>query len=319
MKSKIQTKLSLLFVTLAVAGNLLAKPTKTIYEFESDDGGFRTKTIFYDNGEEVVAFDTQFTEKYAEQSIQFIKSKTKNPIKYIVISHPNPDKFNAIPSFKKLGAKVIASKQTVESMKGVHEYKKYYWTKIAKAFTEANYPKLGKVDIEFEGTYDLKLKNGDIIRLTELGTKGVSTNQTISYIPEENVFIVGDLIDFKTHAWLEGGIQNGKPNPNLNEWIVSLDKLKSFGNSESLVFGGRGKAAKLFDAVKEQKKYLKEVDEIVNDYIKDLGVLQTELKSDLANKHYQELEKRISKEFPEYALPYMVGYGIYGLVNSKLQ
>ncbi|GBF48530.1 beta-lactamase [Leptospira ryugenii] len=312
-------KISMFLMAVLASGSLFANPTKTIYEFESDDGGFRTKTFFYDNGEEVVAFDTQFTEKYAEQCIRFLKSKTKSPIKYLVISHPNPDKFNAISSFKKLGAKVIASKQTASAIKGVHEYKKYYWTKIAKAFTESNYPKLGKIDLEFEGSYDLKLQNGDSLRLTELGSKGVSSNQTVTFIPEKNAFLVGDLIHFKTHAWLEGGIQNGKPNPDINEWVQTLEKLKALGNSESIVYGGRGKVAKLFEAVKEQKSYLQEVDEIVTDYIKDLGAKQTELKSDQANKHYQVLEKQIAKEYPDYALPYMIGYGVYGLVNAKLK
>ncbi len=313
---KFYSRFCLLIIFLSVS--LSAKSTPQIFVFESDSSGFNTKNFFYDNGEEVVAFDTQFTESYAKASIDFLKSKTKNPIKYLVITHPNPDKFNAIASFKKLGAKVIASKQTKDSLQGVHDYKKYYWTKIAKAFTEKNYPKLGKVDETFESEYNLTLKNGDRIKLTELGSKGVSSNQTVASIENLNAFVVGDLIHYQTHAWLEGGIVAGKASPDLKAWVTSLESLKKLGNKDSIVYGGRGSEAKLFDAVKEEIKYLNSADEIVTDYIKDLGDKKKELTSDKAEAHYAAIQKIFAKEFPSYKLDYMIGYGVYGLVNSKL-
>lgn len=313
---KIFPSVSLFTIFLSVA--IFAKPTPQIFTFESDSSGFNTKNYFYDNGEEVVAFDTQFTEKYANESIAFLKTKTKSPIKYLVITHPNPDKFNAISSFKKLGAKVVASRQTTESLPGVYNYKKYYWTKIAKAFTEKNYPRLGKVDQTFEKEFSLRLKNGDVVKLTEFGTKGVSSNQTVAFIENLNSWIVGDLIHFKAHAWLEGGIINGKPSPDLKEWIKTLDSLKNIGNSDSQVFAGRGLEGKLNEVVKEQIKYLKIADEIVTDYISDLGNKKSELTSDKASFHYSEIQKIFVKRFPEYQLDYMIGYGVYGLVNSKL-
>src|SRR5262245_36344102 len=65
-----------------------------MYAYESDGNGFNTKNFFYDNGEEVVVFDTQFTPDLAEKSIAFLRTKTANPITYVVVTHPNPDKFN---------------------------------------------------------------------------------------------------------------------------------------------------------------------------------------------------------------------------------
>jgi glyoxylase-like metal-dependent hydrolase (beta-lactamase superfamily II) len=313
-------KLVMIF-QLVILGSLQAESVGKLYEFETDGNGFNTKNYFYDTGKEVIAFDTQFTNGYADQSIKFIQSKTKNPIKYLVITHPNPDKFNAISSFKKLGAKVIASKATAESMKGVYEYKKYYWTKIAKAFTDKTYPRLGKIDITFDKEYNFQLKSKEKITLTELGSSAISSNQTVAFIDSIQAFIVGDLIHHNAHAWLEGGIVNGKPNPNIKSWINTLESLKKLGNSSKkiTVYGGRGDSASLVDAVEQQIKYLKEAEDIVDDYIDDLGDKKSELSdATKAQVHYGEIQKLIVKEFPKYKLDYMIGYGIYGLVNSKL-
>lgn len=84
-----------------------------LFVYETDANGFNTKNYFYDSGEEVVVFDTQFTNDFAQKSIEYLRTKTKSPIKYLVITHPNPDKFNAIELFRKEGARVIASKKTV--------------------------------------------------------------------------------------------------------------------------------------------------------------------------------------------------------------
>jgi glyoxylase-like metal-dependent hydrolase (beta-lactamase superfamily II) len=179
-----------------------------IYVFESDGNGFNTKTVFYDTGKEVIAFDAQFTTGYAEQAIAFLKSKTLHPITHLIITHPNPDKFNGAPAFQKIGAKVIASKATLEAMTGVHDYKKYYFVQIAKSFTDATYPALARVDQTFAGKLELKLEGG-LIHLRELSQPGISSTQTVAYLPKQQALIVGDLVHQKAHAWLEGGIVGG--------------------------------------------------------------------------------------------------------------
>ena len=96
----------------------------TLYTFDSGEAGFFTKTYFYDSGSEVVAFDAQFTPDLAEQAIASLREQTDNPITYLVITHPNPDKFNGAPAFQGEGAAVIASAATEAAIPGVHAYKK---------------------------------------------------------------------------------------------------------------------------------------------------------------------------------------------------
>ena len=296
---------------------LSSKPQ--IIAFESNSNGFNTKTFFYDNGEEVVAFDTQFTPELAKQALAFLRTKTQNPISYVVITHPNPDKFNGMSVFQKLGAKVIASQATVSNLKGVHDYKKYFFVNVAKMFTEETYPNLSNVNIVFEKDFQLNLLNGEVIQLHELSQPGVSTNQTVGFIPAMNSLFVGDLVHNKVHAWFEGGIINGKATPNLKGWIDDLQELQNtFKSVQPVVYGGRGEALNLNFAVNEQINYLQKVDSIVNQYISNLGSRKSEFQGPHSGEHYLTIQNLIEKAFPNYQYGYMIQYGIYGLVNSKL-
>lgn len=295
--------------------SLVKTNSVTMHTFESDASGFNTKNFFYDNGEEVVVFDTQFTPAIAEQSLAFIRSKTSNPITHVVITHPNPDKFNGLSVFQKLGAKVIASEQTAQNMEEVHNYKKYFFVNMAKMFTNETYPALGKVDETFKSSFVIKLKNGETVKLIELGKPGVSTNQTVAIIPSQNSVVVGDLVHHKAHAWLEGGIVKGKATPTMNSWISNLENLASLTSDDTLVYGGRGEAAQAKVSIPEQIRYLKKADLLVAQYVSKID--KKELSTEKSAEHFAKLTKIFEQEFPTYGLSYMIQYGVYGLAASK--
>jgi glyoxylase-like metal-dependent hydrolase (beta-lactamase superfamily II) len=308
-----KTVKTLLMATILTTNFAIAQQS-AIYEFESDGNGFNTKTIFYDNGKEVVAFDAQFMESYAQQAINFLKTKTKSPIKWLVVTHPNPDKFNGIPAFQRIGAKVIMSSASARNLQGVHDYKKYYFVKIAKAFTDENYPKLPKADVTFEKTYEIKLSDGKKIELTEINQKGISTNQTIAYIPTIKAVIVGDLVHHKAHAWLEGPIENGKPDYNTENWVKALQSVLAKYPKGATIYGGRGKTTSVENGVNEQIDYLKKAETITRNYINSLEGKTIDEKK--AKVDYKQLTKLFETAFPDYSLSYMIEYGAYGLVMS---
>jgi glyoxylase-like metal-dependent hydrolase (beta-lactamase superfamily II) len=298
---------------------LAQKPIATqgkLYTFTSDAAGFDTHTFYYDTGKEVVVFDAQFTQESAQKAIEEIQAKTSSPIAYVVITHPNPDKFNGVAPFQKLGAKVVASEATAKAIPDVYAYKKYYFVNIAKKFTDANYPPKAKVDITFKNQYELPLKSGAKVVLQNLKHAGVSTTQTVAYIPTNKALIVGDLINHNAHGWLEGGIQNGKPHPDLAAWNQALDELLAF--PQATVYGGRGESAPVAIAVRNQKAYLNRMTMIVTQYITRLGSRKSELSGPMASEHYKKIMALASESFPKYKFPYLVEYGVYGLVNSKL-
>ncbi len=312
------SKLFALALTVLFTTTACAQKAPNVYAFESDGSGFNTKNFFYDNGEEVVAFDTQFTPEIARQSLAFLRTKTKNPVTHVVITHPNPDKFNGLAVFQAEGAKVISSRATADAMPGAHAYKKYFFVQIAKMFTEATYPALGKPDETFEGTQTLRLRNGDTIELRELSRPAISSTQTVAYLPRAGSLVVGDLVHHKAHAWLEGGIVGGKPQPELAGWISDLEEVASLYRPETRILGGRGAEGSLEEAIPAQIAYLKKAESLVDTYLAGLGSRRDELKTDKAGTHYGALQAEFEKAFPGNALGYLIQYGIYGLVQSKL-
>jgi glyoxylase-like metal-dependent hydrolase (beta-lactamase superfamily II) len=290
-----------------------------LYTYDSGEAGFFTKTYFYDTGSEVVAFDAQFTPELAEAAIASLREQTANPITSLVVTHPNPDKFNGAPAFQKEGADVIASEATTEAIPGVHDYKKAGFVGMGM-FTEESYPPQATVDETFRDTMTLQLGDGKTVELAELSEPGVSSTQTVAFIPELDALIVGDLVHHQLHAWLEGGIVDGQATPTIDGWIRDLRELESefAGDPEPTVYGGRGEPAPLAEAVADQITYLERADQIVTDYVAGLGDKQAELSSDKAGEHYAAIQAELEQAFPDYAFPDMISFSVYGLVNSKL-
>lgn len=299
------TIISIFLSTFSISAKTIGK----IYVFESDANGFNTKTVFYDDGKEVVAFDAQFTEAIAQKAIDFLRTKTRNPIKYLVITHPNPDKFNGIPAFKSVGATVIMSQLSANNMEPVHNYKKYYFVEMSKMFTNETYPKLPSTDIVFNDSYEIKLANGGIVKLNELKKNAISTNQTVGYIKTANALVVGDLVHNNVHAWLEGPIKKGVAAYNGNDWINVLKNLKTKYSANVIVYGGRGESEKLSIVIAKQINYLQKAEKLTKTYLSTINY-------DKSKVDYSILQKVFEKEFPNYTLGYMISYGAYGIVAS---
>jgi glyoxylase-like metal-dependent hydrolase (beta-lactamase superfamily II) len=285
--------------------------------YQSDVNGFDTRTYWYDDGREITVFDTQFVPALTEKMVSEIRKSSQNPITRVVITHPNPDKFNGLSVLHKLGAVSIASHATADAMKGVHDYKEYFWVNIAKAFTKETYPKLEAVKQMFEGKQVIKLSSGETITLTQLKHAGVASTQTVARIDATGDLIVGDLIHYKSHAWLEGGIVGGAPKIDIASWIAAVGELKGLGGK--VVHSGRGEDASVDAVIADQQAYLKAIDALVAQYVKDLGASASELKDPTkASEHHKAIQAKSEVAFPDRKLSYLIGYGVYGLANSKL-
>lgn len=297
-----------LFATNAAAGEL--------HVFTSDASGFNTHSVWYDDGQEVTVFDTQFTPRHAKLLLDDIRKETASPVTRLVITHPNPDKFNGIAAFNDIGAKSIASAKTAADMPGVDAYKRYFFVNIAKMFKAEDYPALRTVDTTFSGEMKIKLKSGETISLFELPA-GVSSTQTVARIDATGDLIVGDLIHANTHAWLEGGIVNGRPVPRIDGWKADLATLKTMGTGTA--YGGRGDFLPVSEAVDKETAYLGKAVEIVDVYIKSLGDRRSELLD--ARKqagHYAAIQAKFVEAFPDYRQPELIGFSVYGLVQQRL-
>jgi glyoxylase-like metal-dependent hydrolase (beta-lactamase superfamily II) len=307
--------------TLATAAALAltasaASSAGQLHVFTSEAAGFNTHSVWYDDGKEVTVVDTQFVPQIAHALVADILKQTHSPITRVIVTHPNPDKFNALSVFHREGAESIASVATAAAIPGVDRYKRNFWVN-AKAFTNDSYPKVEAVKTTFTRQQKITLKSGETITLIELRQPGISSNQTVVRIDKTGDLVVGDLVHTRTHAWLEGGIVDGKPVPTLAGWKADLKDLLKLGSGK--VYGGRGDFVPVKQAVAQQIAYLDKANAIVDSYIGSLGDKKTEL-SDPTQQglHYAAIQAEFVKAFPDYAMPDLIGYSIYGLVQQKL-
>ncbi len=101
--SLVKTSVTMMALSISGCGTVSARTdldVGRIIEFKSGAEGFDTRTFFYEGQSEVIAFDAQFTPALAKQSIEHLRKYTNKPIAWLVITHPNPDKFNGVSVFK---------------------------------------------------------------------------------------------------------------------------------------------------------------------------------------------------------------------------
>ena len=321
MKNLMNTSMALMAISISGC-TIPAKASfqsGRIIEFKSGPEGFDTRTFFYEGESEVIAFDAQFTPALAEQAIKKLRAYTDKPISWLVITHPNPDKFNGASVFRAAGAKVISSAATAAAIPNVHSYKEYFFVQVAKMFNPGEYPQPVPVDQTFTGETSIVLRGGERIQLKELSHPGVSSTQTVAYIGNSNTLIVGDLVHYKAHAWLEGGIVNGKPMPTIDGWISDLEELASLYPQDAITLGGRGITTDLKSAVNAQTTYLQEAIKLVRGDLADLGSKAAEFNGPNAAAMYKDLAARFQAQFSDYTLSYMIEYGAYGLVQQEME
>jgi glyoxylase-like metal-dependent hydrolase (beta-lactamase superfamily II) len=205
----------------------------TVSTFTSGAEGFDTRSYWVDSGDEVIVLDAQFLPSLAEELLAEITAATDSPVTKVVVTHPNPDKFNGAPVFQALGAELIMSEATAAALAEVHAYKEAYFVG-AGMFAEGEYPALPTPDLTFSGALDLPLSGGRTLRLTELSTGGVTTTQTVAAL--DDAVFVGDLVAGRAHAWLEGGIVDGVATPDLPAWDAGARRRDGLPRS------GRGAA-----------------------------------------------------------------------------
>lgn len=273
-------KLSLLVIAQLIALASSAALAGTLGVYTSDSNGFDTHTFYYDDGKEVTLIDTQFVPSLTEAMITAVKSKTNSPITRVIVTHPNPDKFNGLPYLHKLGVESITSEGVAREMPAVHAYKENFWVNTAKVFKPGAYPAFENVKTTFKGKTTIHLKSGETLSLIELANPGVANKQVVVRVDDTGDLIVGDLVHTNAHLWLEGGLIQGKPHADLRRWAAAVGELPrlSDGKPAAKVYGGRGDFVPVTAAVKEEQRYLARAEQLVKTYIAELGPKKSELR-----------------------------------------
>lgn len=282
-----------------------------VHGWTSDADGFHTNSWWIDTGEAVVVFDAQFTPALAQALVQDIQSQTDSPITHVVVTHPNPDKFNGAPVFAALGAQVVASQATVDAMAPVHDYKRAYFEGVGM-FEPGTYPDLAHVDVVFQDRLLLDVPGApEPIALQVLEHGGVASTQTIARF--QDAVFVGDLVAVDTHAWLEGGIVDGAAQPDLVAWDAALSQVLELVGADATLFPGRGPATPAGPALRTQQAYLSTAHDTVRAQLALHAEPVAVLEGPDAGAFYADVADALAGAYPNHAHPYLVEYGVYGL------
>lgn len=286
--------------------------TARVGQWTSGADGFHTTTWWVETADSVVVFGAQFTPALAEQALAEIRTQTDLPVRHVVVLHPNPDKANGAPVFQAAGAELVMSEASAAALPGVHAYKEAYFVG-AGVFEAGGYPAEPVADRTFSGR--LVLDTDPPIVLTELSASGVSSTQTVALV--DGHAFVGDLVGGRVHAWLEGGIVQGAPDPDVAAWRAALDETLDLVGPAALVHPGRGAALPAGEILPEMSDYLGTAEQLVDAWLAEMDDPSAVLGSPDAGAAYAELTADFEQAFPGWQHSYLITYGAYGLAMQR--
>jgi metallo-beta-lactamase class B len=199
-----------LHIIFYITGHLeLVKLTDHIYISE-DYFYFRENSVVYIGNKGVTVLSATWTPETAKLLADKIHQITKNPITAVINTHFHLDRVGGNSYFKKIGAKIIASKMTAELMQ------KTWDARVRSAQKDyPNYPSIPFIapDVIFEDKYELE--NGKI-QVIYFGPSHTEDDAVV-YFPQEKV-LFGDCILKEKLGYLGDA--------NLTEYPKTLARIK---------------------------------------------------------------------------------------------
>lgn len=230
------------FMTVQVSAensdfNFSAKPiSKNVYSIISpsygrpsaENKGWNSNSHFVVTSEGVLVFDTGSSQLIGKGIIKAIKSVTEQPIRWVVNSHSHADHWLGNAAFVDIGAEVISTKASMESMKKDGQGVVDAFSRMTKGATDKThiaYPTqfLSKKEtrtlggIEFEFFYS---------------NNGHSLGDVLMWLPKQRIIFGGDVL---SSDWMPIMTPSGNV-PNLITTLNNVTKLKP-----EIVLTGHGK------------------------------------------------------------------------------
>jgi glyoxylase-like metal-dependent hydrolase (beta-lactamase superfamily II) len=217
--------------------------------------GFISNAYFIITRDGVIVFDALSTYKLGKELVETIQTKTKKPIKYLIISHYHTDHFYGAKAFKEKGAIIIAHPYALE----------YLGSDEAQRMFNARLGVLGK-DL-MKGTVqiapDLLVDKSLVILLggerfeIHHWCKAHTNGDLVLWIPSRKVLISGDIVFGGRVPFLGSG--------NSKSWIECLDKILELEPEVLLI--GHGEPLFGKENIKRQvawtKKYIQDIRSVV--------------------------------------------------------
>ena len=181
----------------------------------SENQGFMSNAGFVVTPQGVVIFDSLGTVPLAQKMLGIIRKITKQPIKYVIVSHYHADHYYGLQVFKDAGAEIWAHKnaqgltKTEAAMERFEQRKQelFPWVDENTRFIEP--------DVYLAGDTDFKL-GGVHFSIRHVGPAH-SAEDVALFVKQDGVLYAGDLV-FKGRVPFVGDADS-------KAWLASLGKL----------------------------------------------------------------------------------------------
>ena len=227
----------------AVEVRILPSPTRVTEHFyvwlaphggpSRDNKGFRMNMGFVVGKDAVAVIESGYHEPMAREMLAYIAQVTKAPVKYVINTNSQPDRFLGNEHFRSQGATIIASaaeSKRMAEMGGMFAQA----TEFALGLKSGGIVIPNAPDRILDGNSELDL-GGLKIKLLQFGAAH-TPGPLVVHIPKDNVVYAGDILySGRLPAVVDGG--------NVNSWIEVFDKLRTFG--DVMFVPGHGRPAKL--------------------------------------------------------------------------
>jgi glyoxylase-like metal-dependent hydrolase (beta-lactamase superfamily II) len=219
---------------------------RDLYAFTAE-GDPNTGVIIGDDS--VMVVDAQATPKMAETVIEWIRTVTDKPIKYVVLSH-----YHAV---RVLGASAYKAEQIIASdacRAMIHERGQEDWDseygRFPRLFDAAEtIPGLTWPTMTFRQkmTVFMGKRRVELMHLGRAHTAG----DIVAWVPDEGVMLTGDIVEYHSACYCGDG--------HFGDWPETLDVIAGYG--PKAIAPGRGDAlvgeAKVAEAIDKTKDFLR--------------------------------------------------------------
>jgi glyoxylase-like metal-dependent hydrolase (beta-lactamase superfamily II) len=141
----------------------------------------------------VVVIDALASPQHAEQLLQAIRRVTRQPIKWLVLTHHHPDHHFGAIVFRRLGARVIAHPdRRVLASEGGEDALMADWVRVVGLDAMRNFEFADIPDRPVTGTDTLRL--GDQTLVISHPGAAHSAGDLLVWLPETKILFAGDLL-----------------------------------------------------------------------------------------------------------------------------
>lgn len=241
------------FVVTTIAENVYSIVSPSIGLPTPENKGWNSNVHFVVTKKGVLLFDTGSSELIGNKIKKAIKSVTDLPVRWVVNSHSHADHWLGNAAFADTVIEIIASDQTVTTMKKYGEEDVAFYAKVTKGTigtTQIKYPTLLL-------TQPLKRNFGGVEVEFIFANNGHSPGDVMMWLPKQNIIFGGDIL---SSEWMPMITDHGNV-PNLINTLYTIAKL-----NPAVVLTGHGNATTVKSVMRDADLLSSVWEQVKSDY-----------------------------------------------------